>query len=226
MIVEIAIPELTLYPNGFPRHWLNIIFLGNRPDSYKLHAITTTYVRLVEGAYVHYRLARQCVHSLWNTHNSLAIGSHNLSATYFEDCINSMHRAVLCMKGIRGRRDVPADLKGLLPQKPQFTTDAVAHRLRNLRDAIQHMDQLVLKGEIPEGTPFMLMATGPETPVADPNQPKQTRKVIDRLVIGEKELLFADLVRWLHEMGECAEVISNYERTRTEDIGHIRPPGV
>jgi hypothetical protein len=72
----------------------------------------------------------------------------------------------------------------------------------------------------------MLMATGPETPVADPNQPKQTRKVIDRLVIGEKELLFADLVRWLHEMGECAEVISNYERTRTEDIGHIRPPGV
>jgi hypothetical protein len=122
MIVEIAIPELTLYPNGFPRHWLNIIFLGNRPDSYKLHAITTTYVRLVEGAYVHYRLARQCVHSLWNTHNSLAIGSHNLSATYFEDCINSMHRAVLCMKGIRGRRDVPADLKGLLPRRSSQLT--------------------------------------------------------------------------------------------------------
>lgn len=214
MIVEIALPELTLYPNGFPSHWLNIIFLGNRPDEYKIHAIVTTYVRLVEGAYVHYKLARQHVRAVWNTHTSLAIGSHNLSATYFEDCINSMHRAVLCMRRIRSYPEVPDDFKNLFPNKPQFTTDAVANRLRRIRDTIQHMDDRALKETLPKNTPFMLTATGPEKPVLDSDQPNQTLKVIDRLTIGSEEVLFAELVTWLHEMGECAEVVSKYERLK------------
>jgi len=217
MIVTIAIPELTLYPDGFPSHWLHIIsvgFLGNRLDAYKIHAIITTYVRLVEGAYVHYKNARQHVQAFWNTHDSIAIGSSNLSATYFEDCINSMHRAVLCMKRIRSYPEVPAGLKNLFPKKPQFTTDAVANRIRGIRDAIQHMDELVLKETIPENTPFMLIANGPETPVLDSDQLNQTLKVIDRLTIGSDEVLFAELVTWLHEMGECAEVISKYKRPK------------
>lgn len=212
MIVEIAIPELTLDPNGFRFYWLNVIFLGNRPDDYKSYSIVTTYVRLVEAAYVHYRSARQLVQDTWNDHSSLGIGSASLSATYFEDCVNSMHRAVLCMKGIRGYREVPRDLKALFPKPPQFTRDVVAKRLRYIRDAIQHMDELVRKGTIPKGTPFMLRSDGPETPVLD--QPGQTRKVIDRLIIGSDEILFTELVAWLHEMGECAEVISKYERPK------------
>jgi len=212
MIVEISIPELTQYPNGFPSHWLNIIFLGNRPDEYKIHAIITTYVRLVEGAYAHYKNARRLVQAVWSNHNSVAIGSHNLSAIYFEDCINSMHRAVLCMKRIRSNREVPADLRNMFPDTPHFTKDAIANRIREIRDAIQHMDKYVLKGEIPEGKSFMLTATGPETPVLASDQPNQTLKRIDRLTIGDAEVLFTELVAWLHEMGKCAELISKYER--------------
>jgi hypothetical protein len=210
MIVQVDIPEITKYANGFPSHWMNIILLGNRPDAYKIHAIVTTYVRLVEGAFVHYRLARKQVHTFWNTHTAIAIGSHNLSVTYFEDCINSMHRATQCMTRIRGNREVPTDLKALFPTKPRFTADAVANRLRGIRDTIQHMDEKVLKGEIPERTPFMLMATGVEMPV--PDQPNQTLKVIDRVVIGGQEIFFAELAEWLTEMGDCAEVISKYQR--------------
>ncbi len=214
MIVETAMPELTLYPNGFPSHWLNILFLGNRPDAFKIHAIVTTYVRLVELAYVHYKHARQQVEAFWNHHGSLMIGSHNLGATYFEDCINSMHRAVLCMRRIRSFPEVPADLKAIFPDRPTFTTDAVADRIRGIRDAIQHMDERVLKGIIPESTPFMLTASGPEAPFPDSSQPNQTLKVIDRLIIGDREVLFSELIAWLHEMGECAERISKYERPK------------
>jgi hypothetical protein len=213
MIVEIAIPELTQYPNGFPSHWMNIIFLGNRPDDYKSHAIITTYVRLVEGAYVHYRNARQLVQAVWNNHGAIAIGSHNLSSIYFEDCINSMHRAVLCMKGIRHNREVPEGLRSMFPDTPHFTKDAIANRIRGIRDVIQHMDARVLKGQIPEGTTFMLTATGPETPVPESNQPNQTLKRIDRLAIGDAEVLFTELVAWLREMGKCAESISKYKRS-------------
>ena len=73
MIVEIAIPELIQYSNGFPSHWLSIIFLGNRPDEYKIYAIITTYVRVVEAAYVHYKNARQLVNAVWNNHDSLEL---------------------------------------------------------------------------------------------------------------------------------------------------------
>lgn len=67
-----------------------------------------------------------------------------------------------------------------------------------------------MKEIIPKDTPFTLSATGPEIPVLD----HQTRKVIDRLIIGSHEILFTERVAWLHEIGECAEIISKYERPK------------
>ena len=215
MIVNVDIPEITQFANGFPRHWMNVFLLGNRPDEYRAHAVVTTYVRVVEGAFIHYALARENVNRFWNTHTSIAIGNHNLSSTYFEDCITLMHRAALCMTRIRGRKaTVPADLKELFPNRPRFTADQVRGRLRRVRDAIQHMDEQVANGEIPQNTPFQLTAGGPETPV--PDQPGQTLKVIDRLTIGDQTVLFTELVEWLIEMGQCAETISNYRRSEQQ----------
>jgi hypothetical protein len=192
---------------------MNVVFLGNRPDAYKIHAIVTTYVRLVEGALVHYGQARQHTLTYWDTHAEVAMGSATLSVTYFEDCLTSMHRATLCMSRIRSNRQVPDDIEALFPRKPRFASAAVAERLRGVRDAIQHMDERVLRGQIPDGTPFSLMATGDETPLSD--QPGQTLKVIDCLVIGDQKLSFVELAQWLTEMGDCAEIISKYERPRS-----------
>jgi hypothetical protein len=33
MRVQLELPELTEYPDGFPAHWLNIFFTKNRPDT-------------------------------------------------------------------------------------------------------------------------------------------------------------------------------------------------
>jgi hypothetical protein len=210
MIVEIAMPELTLYPRGFPDYWLNMIFRGTLPNDYKTKALLATYIRLVEASYTHYRLARRYVQEFWNDHSSFQIDSANFSATHFEDCINSMNRAVLFMRQIRSSRDVPTDLKSLFPKKPVFTTEAVAKSLRDVRNTIQHMDKRILDRTIADDASFTLMATGTETLI--PNQPDQTRKVIDRLVVGSHTILFAELVPWLHEMGACAEAISKYVR--------------
>jgi hypothetical protein len=60
----------------------------------------------------------------------------------------------------------------------------------------------------------MLMATGVETPVPASDQPNQTLMVIDRLAIGDLEVFFVELVEWLTEMGDCAEVTSKYEPTK------------
>jgi len=210
LIVEIQIPALERHANGFPDHWINILFRGNRPDNWQSHAIVTTYVRLVEGAYAHYEMGRQQVGEVWNNHSRLGIGAHNLSATFFEDCFSSMHRAVLCMERIRGYKEVPDDLKRLVPSRPAFTTPAIADRIRDVRHAVQHMDNFVLKGDIPVGTNFMLTATGPVTPSPRPGQPDQMLKTIDRLVIGDNHVLFSEVVAWLYEMGDCAADIAAY----------------
>jgi hypothetical protein len=75
--------------------------------------------------------------------------------------------------------------------------NSITKRLRELRDAIQHMEARVLRGEIAENTPFMLTATGPETPLNDLSQPGQTLKIIDRLTLGGQEVKFEELVAWL-----------------------------
>jgi len=46
----------------------------------------------------------------------------------------------------------------------------------------------------------MIQSTGPEIPVDDPVNPKQTLKTIDRLRVHEHEVRFADLAAWLAEM--------------------------
>ncbi len=212
MRIQLELPELTEFPNGFPRHWLNIIFTGNRPDTYQIHAITTTYVRLVEAAFAEYRQGRLLFHAVWNGDRStIPIGPHNLACASFESCLTNMHRAVQCMLKIRGRPDVPQALKDLIPKKPRFTEARIADRIRDVRHAIQHLEGQVLDGTIPENTPFALQAVGPETPI--PEEPGQTLKTFDRLQIGSSEITFLELCTWLNEMGRCAEQISKFERS-------------
>jgi hypothetical protein len=216
MRIQLEIPELTEFSNGFPSHWVNIIFTRNRPDTYQIHAIVTTYVRLVEAAMAEYRQGRLLVHAFWNHHGSLQMSAHNMAAAYFEACLTNMHRAVQCMIKIRGRRDVPEDLKSLIPKKPRFTEDRIASRIRDVRHAVQHLEEQVLDGTVPERTPFMIQAVGPEAPI--PEEPGQTLKTIDRLQIGSFEITFSELCSWLREMGQCAEAISRYERVNDPAI--------
>jgi hypothetical protein len=53
----------------------------------------------------------------------------------------------------------------------------------------------------------MFTATNDEMSVPDFDQPNQTLKAIDRLVIGEKQIFLAELAEWLTKMANCAEVI-------------------
>jgi hypothetical protein len=221
MRVRLELPELMEFSSGFPAHWMNIIFTRNRPDTYQVHTIITTYVRLVEAAMAEYRQARLFVHAFWNHHGSLQIGAHNMAGAYFEACLTNMHRAVRCLIKIRSRRDVPEDLKRLIPEKPRFTEDRIASRIRDVRDAVQHLEDQVLDGTVPEKTPFMIQAVGSETPILE--EPGQSLKTIDRLQIGSFEIMFSELCSWLKEMGQYAELISRYERSNDDNIDALTP---
>jgi hypothetical protein len=100
-------------------------------------------------------------------------------------------------------------MKDLIRAKPRFAQDRVANRIRH---AIQHLDEQVLDGRVPENTPFALMATGKEAPIAE--EPGQTLKTIDGIQIGNLEIRFSELCALLVEMGQYAERLCKFERVQ------------
>ena len=62
----------------------------------------------------------------------------------------------------------------------------------------------------------MLKSDGPETPHT--TELNQTIKTIDRLVLGQRELLFSSLSTWLTEMGSFAEKITEFDADRSANL--------
>lgn len=210
MYVEIEIPEIKDYPQGFPGYWVKTLFIASVSNSYQVNALASTYIRLVEAALVEYRMAQPRLQEFWDEHHSLKLSAMHRAISHFETCLTDMHRAIACFIRLRRHRKLPDGLKASLNlEKPGFIADRVFDRLREIRHAIHHLEERVVKGEIEEGEAFVLSPDGPETPHA--TEPNQTVKRIDRLKIGSSEILFTELAGWLLELGRFAEKIAAQE---------------
>lgn len=210
MHVLIDIPDITDFQNGFPGYWVKTIFIRSISRSYRVNALSTTYIRLTEAALTEYRLAQAPLKEFWNTHDSVNLSAMHRSVAHFEACLTDMHRAIRCFIRLRNNQEVPQGLRSLLcSEKPTFVADRVSDRLRTVRNAIHHIEDQILNGTLPEGHSFTLNPNGPETPI--PDEPGQSVKRIDRLVIGTMEITFLELAEWLVEMGHYAEKIAEYK---------------
>lgn len=210
MYIEIEIPEIKKFPNGFLGYWTKFVFIGSISSNPRVNALATTYVRLVEAALIEYRLAEAPLKEFWEESSSIKISAMHKSVAHFEACITNMHRAIRCFTWLRKNEMVPEGLRVILcTDKPTFIADKIAGRLRKVRDAIHHMEEKFMNENIPEGTSFTLYPDGFETPVE--GEPSQTLKKIDLLKIGAMEIRFSELAEWLIEMGCYAEKISEYK---------------
>jgi len=209
MYVEFDLPDLSEYAEkGFPQYWLKILFIRSPSSSYQINALSSTYVRLVEAAIIEYKFGSDKLKELWGTHSSLNVSAMHRSTSHFESCISNMYRATKCFR--RLRRDKNQDPLALTinKNKARFASDTIFNRFRTIRNEIHHLEEMVMDGRISDGQSFALKADGPEIP--HPTEAKQTIKTIDRLVIGENEVKFSELAKWLKEMMEFVEVISDY----------------
>lgn len=210
MYVTIEVPEIVEFPKGFPSYWVKTMFIGSVSADYKINALASTYMRLVEAALVEYRLARPQLNAFWNTHDSINLSAMHRAIAHFETCLTDMHRAISCFVRLRRRPELPDELRAILnKEKPEFIAARVSDRLREIRNAIHHLEERVAEGTIAQGESFILTADGIETP--HPTEPGQTNKAFDRLKIGSHEILFSELAGWLTEMARFAEKISTYE---------------
>ncbi len=210
MRVSIEAPEIDGYANGFPAFWSRVLSLPflSQPitQSYEVHALAGTFVRLVELALVEYRLGGTKLREFWDTHDSFNITAFNRSISHYETCVLSMHRAIGAYRRLRRNKNADPLAVFLNREKPAFAADPIADQLRDLRHEIAHLDERLAEGVIQEGQPFALKPDGPETkePVG------VTVKHFDRLIIGDKELKFLDLALWLSEMCREAQRIARF----------------
>lgn len=217
MYVKVDVADIAEYPHGFPQFWLNSLFVTSVSSNHQIVALAKTYVRLVEAALVEYRLGAEKLREFWATHNSFNLGAAHRAVSHFESCLSDMYRATNCFRRLRRHPDEDSLSVALNEEKASFATDAVADRFRLMRHEIHHLEELVMDGRLQEGQPFALKPDGPET--AHPTEADQTIKAIDRLVIGQREILFSELATWLSEMGRFAQKIAEFGSTSSATPG-------
>lgn len=151
MYIEIEIPEIKKFPNGFLGYWTKFVFIGSISSNPRVNALATTYVRLVEAALIEYRLAEAPLKEFWEESSSIKISAMHKSVAHFEACITNMYRAIRCFTWLRNNEMVPEGLRVILcTDKPTFIADKIAGRLRKVRDAIHHMEEKFMNENIPE----------------------------------------------------------------------------
>ena len=184
MIVEIQIPDLSQWQDGFPNYYLGLIFKGNRPKDDAAHALLNGYIRLVEGAVRFYEAARKAIILGWNTHDKLMLGAFNDATNSFEACVTNMYRAATFMERIRGTPAIDTNFKNTLKPVPIFVRRIKA--IREIRRAIHHLDEAITGPGVTTGMPIFLVTTGDIVRRDD----RQEIKTIDRLQIGECKIKF------------------------------------
>lgn len=215
MIVNFEIPEVNSPSVANSGYWLRYIFVERPSQNYQVNALASTYMRLVEAAVVEYGLGASAFRQVWRDHTSIRLDAMHRAISHFETCITNMHRAIItyrCLRGHKARDPLSAYLAN---QKPTFRSGAVANQVRDIRDAIHHLENFVIGGEISEGQYFAIRPDGPEVPHA--SQSGQTIKTFNHLVIGPLQITFADMAAWLEEMSNVASWIAQYDPSKTQN---------
>ena len=208
MRVDIEIPDLGPLPSYFSHHVVVSFFTPSETlVPYPAYALAMTIVRLVDAAGAEYNEARRLTLKFWQTHDALQIGAVTRGTAYFESCLTNMHRAIAATRSLRGKFGKNSVIQGLLPKAPSFTKGKIAAQVKDIRNAIQHLDNDICNGNILQGRSFALRAHGPITTVA--GEPEKELLTIDRLELRNHEILFSDVSTCLKDMTKCAEKIFN-----------------
>jgi len=209
MYVEFNLPIVPEMRTAVSNYWVQHYFVGSPSQNYQINALTTTYMRLVEAAIIEYGLGSTALRQVWDDHASMSfLNAMARSISHFESCLTDMHRAINAYRRLRRHKSIDPLSVYLADQKPAFAADGIAGPVRQMRDDIHHLEEMVVEGRISEGQFIALIPSGPEVP--HPTEQGQTIKTFDRLVIGDRELTFTNIAAWLEEMSAVAVRIAQY----------------
>jgi hypothetical protein len=151
--------------------------------------IADGYVRLVEKTILEYKEARA---DLIRFLAERTVDDLHRAQDHFESCIQSLHRALIYFERLRGfgykRRDGTPFIPR--PRELEVLRDTVRTPVRDMRDALEHLDNDILDGTVPEDSP------------AGPHLGWEVA------TLGAHKLQYTDVARWIEQLHEFAAVLS------------------
>ena len=156
-------------------------FTSSGPKGREAYALVMNFVRLVDLAVSEYESGRLAILEFANSNENLRLGSAIRSSAHFEVCIDALKRAINHLKAMRGNSNVPPDLKDLLRRDIRLISGKVEGKVTGMRDAIQHLERDIIKGEVTEGQSFALQPTR------------------DDLQLGSFKIGYDELAEWITE---------------------------
>ncbi len=191
--IKYSISDLSNLNQLSPLFIYNRYFTAIGPINYEAYALTMNLIRLVDLAIQEYANGRNVLNNFVASKNSsLATHLIIIAAGHFEVCINTLKRVINYFKRLRGHANVPPPLKDLLPGNSKVLTGDVEGRVTAMRDAIEHLENRIQRGEITFGQPLCMMP------------------VENGIELGKHKILFTELAEWLKEVHDCAKKLSYY----------------
>lgn len=177
--------------------------IGDPGITRKQGSYRRNFCRLVDKAIYEYQVAREAIldeiyactqRRDWPDGRPLFIFGF---IDHFETCINAANRALRIFDRLKGDA-----LLAELARDQRRSLEAHSRSLVTLRNAIEHVDNVICNDEMPEGRPVMLGFNDSG----------------DRAVIGTYEVGFSDVALTLRKLYEIGEMLLNNELVRSASV--------
>ncbi len=156
--------------------------------------IADGYVRLVEKTLLEYEESRSKLLAF------LADGTadhEHRAQDHFESCVQSLHRAIEYLERLRAFGYKRGDGAPFVPRPRDLEVirDTVRAKVRDMRDAIEHLDRDILDGSFPESAKVGIHLGW------------------EKASLGGLALDYADVARWITQLHEYAGLLSRVHLT-------------
>jgi hypothetical protein len=193
MELKYNIPDLSSLKPFSATYMANYFFTGVGPKGREAYGLVMNFIRLVDLAIFEYENGRIALCQFATPSNATLIGLFIKASAHFEVCVSTLIRSMNHLMKMRGERKISQPLKDLLPRTLRGRkVERVRDEVKVLRDAIQHLEEKILKGETPTGKPIALMPCE------------------DCIELGGYKISYSHLAEWLRELHGCARKLSRY----------------
>lgn len=178
-------PDLTNLHANIPCVISNFLLQGVGPDDGNVRALWLNYIRLVDQMLWEYNAVRDALQLYIDTPN-ITFSPLFRAIAHMETCVNTMRRAILFARRMRNHKDSPKI------DKLKVLSSNAGDRLVGIRNAIEHLENLILKGEIAEGDATTLLVQS------------------DRVELLGNEIFYNELADWAIELHALSTQLTDY----------------
>jgi len=166
---------------------LNRALRGGGPKDHISYALVANFIRFADQTLQEYKAARNALLEYINRPNNNVFGPLFRAIGHCEICLISLNRSINFAKRIQQNRNTLQ-----IPRNLSVLSGAVTERIRNFRNAIEHLDKDILNGKIQKGEPVSLLVNS------------------DSIELLGEEIYFKEIAVWIQELNSLASTLGTH----------------